>query len=60
MTKRTSKHRTKKYVTVPVDPNHPLLKLKDVLPWTQLFHIADTTWRKNGKNVGPVRLAFRH
>lgn len=40
-----------KYVAVPVDPNHPLLKLKEILPWTQLFNIADAAWGKNGKNV---------
>lgn len=52
MAKRTSNQGLKKYVAVPIDRNHPLLKLKDILPWTQLFNIADSAWRKNGKNVG--------
>ena len=40
-----------KYVAVPIHPNHPLLKLKAVLPWTQLINIAEAAWGKNGKNV---------
>jgi hypothetical protein len=38
-------------VTVPVDLEHPLLKLKAALPWQKLHDIAVSAWRKAGKNV---------
>ena len=51
MAKRASNHQEPVIVAVPVNPDHPLLKLKEILPWNQLQSIADSAWRKNGKNV---------
>lgn len=51
MAKRASNHQEPVIVAVPVNPDHPLLKLKEMLPWNQLQSIADSAWRKNGKNV---------
>lgn len=38
-------------IEVPVDPNHPLLILKDALPWQRLYDIALSAWRQAGKNL---------
>jgi IS5 family transposase len=51
MAKSVSNHQEPVVVAVPVDPDHPLLKLKEILPWNQLYSIAHSAWRKNGKNV---------
>ena len=52
MTQKAADRQTEpKYIAVPIQPNHPLLKLKAVLPWAQLINITDAAWNKNGKNV---------
>lgn len=38
-------------VTIPVNINHPLLKLKSELPWDDITEIMIKHWRKAGKNV---------
>jgi len=38
-------------VTMYVDPNHPLLKLKAILPWDTLTEIMKKHWKKAGKNM---------
>ncbi len=40
-----------KPVTIYVDINHPLLKLKSELPWDDITEIMVNHWRKAGKNV---------
>lgn len=40
-----------KPVTIHVDLNHPLLKLKEVLPWDEITEIMVKHWRKAGRNV---------
>ena len=40
-----------KSVTVPVDVNHSLMKLKNVLPWGEIEEIMVKHWRKAGRNV---------
>jgi len=45
----------KKFVTILVDLNHPLLKLKSALPWESITEVMIKWWRKAGKNVDKGR-----
>jgi hypothetical protein len=44
-------------VSIYVDDDHPLLKLKRALPWEALFEVMTRRWAAAGKNVdsGPGR-----
>src|SRR6056297_1252442 len=48
---QASREENCQWISVPVDPQHPLLILKEALPWQHLYDIAVSAWRKAGKNV---------
>jgi len=52
--KKTSREE-EQMVSILVPINHPLLKLKEALPWEEITEVMVKQWRKTGKNVDGKR-----
>jgi hypothetical protein len=52
---------TAQLVQIEVSPTHPLLLLKQALPWEAITEVMTRHWREHGKNVdgGPGFTTFQ-